>query len=352
MENLKDIDLGAISSLDIKIPHRNWKNALAEAFALASTAQPGEVISIIGPTRAGKSSLIRELFKALCGSPSSFEVGTLPFVIVDLVNDDKQASFSTKAFLHQALELVDHPIYSIKNYEWDDERRLQRIERATEKTLNRALIRGLVNRKTRFLVIDEAQHIKYAGRNTMAAQGVMDALKCIALKAGVVLVLSGTYAMLPAIQGSSHLVARTHKVHLPRYYNVEEDLPEFGWILSHYDKLLTLDKSLPSILDCAELLYYGSFGCIGQVRAWLYHSSVKAATVGTGITEAIILDALKTEEELKSIAIEIEEGERLLGCEQQESLKLAGEVALSKKRKARPKPFQRKNIRYKPSNRI
>ena len=51
--------------LNIKINHRNWNDALAFAFQLLVTASPGDVVCITGPSRAGKSRLVKELIKLL-----------------------------------------------------------------------------------------------------------------------------------------------------------------------------------------------------------------------------------------------------------------------------------------------
>ena len=39
-------DASAVPKLEMRIPHRNWANALSESFALLSVADPGDVISI------------------------------------------------------------------------------------------------------------------------------------------------------------------------------------------------------------------------------------------------------------------------------------------------------------------
>jgi len=57
----------SIQSIDIQIPHRNWERALSESFALLIAAQPGDVVCIAGPSRAGKTRLIHELCRLITG---------------------------------------------------------------------------------------------------------------------------------------------------------------------------------------------------------------------------------------------------------------------------------------------
>ena len=357
MDEVKNIDMTRVTNLNFKIPHRNWKQAFAEAFVLMTTAMPGEVIAIVGPTRAGKTEMLGQLGNAVCGVGHG-QGDEQPIVLIELVNDDSNARFTFRSFILQALEVVRHPFYSVNSDDgWGDPLVDTRVERAKEKTLNRALIRALIQRKTRFLVIDEAQHMRYVSKETKAAVGVMDALKSMAKKSNVVLIIAGTYPILEAINRSSHLEGRKYDIHLSRYHQTEADLEEFQWILAHYDEVLDLDESLPSLIQCTELLYQGTFGCIGLVRAWLYHASALAATHQKKIDLSLIKKTMKSPMQLYSIAEEILTGETILGISPCTALTSAVEAqaprsAASKVRKSSSKPFQRKAERFEPGNRM
>jgi hypothetical protein len=352
MDELKDIDLTKVSNFNFKIPHRNWKKAFAEAFVLMTTAMPGEVISIVGPTRAGKTELLSELGNVVCGAVNG-QGDDQPIVAIELVNDDAHARFTFRSFILQALEVVRHPLYSSYVADgWGNATNNSRIERAREKTLNRALIHALIQRKTRFLIIDEAQHIRYVSKETLAAVGVMDALKAMAKVANVVLVVAGTYPILDAMNRSSHLEGRKYDIHLSRYHQTEEDMDEFRWILANYSSVMDLDKSLPSLMDCTELLYQGTFGCIGLVRAWLYHASVLAATRQQKVSLTHIKESMKSPMQLYSIADEILDGETILGLQVCTALKSTLEANSSKNARKKGKPFQRNPKRFEVENRI
>tara|TARA_R110001583_G_scaffold58042_2_gene173319 strand:- start:4730 stop:5821 length:1092 start_codon:yes stop_codon:yes gene_type:complete len=361
MNELENIDISKVSNFNFKIPHRNWKQAFARAFVLMTTTNPGEVISIVGPTRAGKTELLNQLEIAICGT-SQFTEGEQPFVSIELVNDDRDASFSFKSLILQALETLRHPFYSSASADgWGDPKAEVRIERAREKTLNRALVRALILRRTRFLVIDEAQHVRYAGKDTRAAVGVMDALKTMAKKANVVLVIAGTYPILDAFNRSSHLEARKYDIHLSRYRHNDEDLAEFQWILAHYDARIDLDESLPSLLECTGSIYRATFGCIGLVRALLYDASTLAAVKRMKVDLNIIEEVMKSPRQLHSVAEEILIGESTLGIEPCPVLSSAvGFCGPKPKAKnntlqsssSSAKPFQRKAKRFEPGNRV
>jgi len=352
MDELKNIDVTQVSNLNFKISHRNWKKAFAEAFVFMTTAMPGEVISIVGPTRAGKTELLRELGNVVCGVGHG-QGDEQPIVSIELVNDDAHARFTFRSFILQALEVVRHPLYSSYVTDgWGNATNNSRIERAREKTLNRALIHALIQRKTRFLIIDEAQHIRYVSKETMAAVGVMDALKAMAKVANVVLIVAGTYPILDAMNRSSHLEGRKYDIHLSRYRQTQEDMEEFQWILANYSSVMNLDKSLPSLMNCTELLYQGTFGCIGLVRAWLYHASVLAATRQQKVSLTHIKETMKSPIQLYSIADEILDGETILGLSACIALKSIMEVGSPRGARKKGKPFQRNPKRLAAENRI
>lgn len=353
MEELENIDTSGVRNLDFKILHRNWKQALSEAYLLMTTAKRGEVICIYGPSRAGKSSLLLELSNFICKN-SILNASELPFVMYEVDNNGGKAAFSYKAFLLDMLEVIQHPIYSTRNASgYTDLTKSQRINRVTEATLAHALIEGFKNLNTLFWVLDEAQHVRYAGKDVLAAAGVMDAIKNLAKKANVTLVVCGTYPVLQSINHSGHLENRKHDVHLARYRDTEEDLKEFIWILDNYESDLELDPSLGSLRECAELLYKGSFGCIGSVRAVLYRASVYAVLERAKINLDHIRRGLKAPNQLVVAAQEIRDGERLLGggpCKILEEVVTAQESIT--RRKKNGKPFQRQPKRYTAGNRL
>lgn len=352
MEDVSSINLSMVNKFDIKIPHRNWKQAFAEAFVLMSTAMPGEVISIVGPSRAGKTSLLNELIKSVI-SPEIEECDNQPVVQIVVENKGGNASFSYKAFIADLLELIKHPVYSkSSDMSWYKVAESSRLVRATEAMLVRALIEGLKHRKTRYLIVDEAQDIKYAGKKVMAASGVMDSLKTLAFKANVILVVCGTYPMLQSMNFSAHLENRKHDVHLSRYRQNQEDIEEFIWILSNFSSVIDLDESLPSLLDCAELLYEGTLGCVGLIRAWLYRASVLAVVEGCSINLSHIQRSMKSIDQLVTVANEIEFGERLLGVD---TYKLETQLKTKKSSETKTntgKNFQRLAKRFSANNRL
>lgn len=345
-----------ISSIDIQVPHRNWNNALAESFALLVAAQPGDVVCITGPSRTGKTRLKSELCKLLSGDGKFEDTGYMACVEVEAANTGPNGTFSTKFFMHRMLEAIKHPIFSTANTDFNNPDSYQRLMRASEAQLRLAFERGLIWRKARYLIIDEAQHAKYSSKGTHAGHALMDSWKCLAQATNTILVIVGAYPILEILRGSPHLLGRKHQVHLQRYYETIEDLEEFGLILAHYDQVVELGKGVNSLQDYIEILYEGTFGCIGLLRGWLTRSNAISKLRGGGITKKILLESILSRSDLKDIWIEIAQGEKLIDKSDHYLLndnaqQISIESGENNVPKNKLKPFKRKPKRIKKDNR-
>jgi len=338
--------------LDFKINHRNWEEALANAFALLISTNPGEVVCIVGPSRAGKTRLIHELCRLLFGVDVFNSNAHMPAVIVDAENTGPNGTFSTKDFILRILEAIRHPLVSIGAEEGGVESIYQKFDRIAERTLRSILEKGLIFRGVRYLFIDEAQHVKYVSRDAVGAYAVMDSWKCLAKSANIVLVVVGAYPVLEILEKSPHLLGRKHQVHLPRYLLTESDLLEFSCIVKSYELHVIISPKLGSLNNCIEILYEYSLGCIGLLRGWLMRASAMASVAGGGITKEILMEMRLSDSDLASISKEI-----LLG---EQSLLKNPHGSSDKKTRPTPppdksksgKPFQRNPRRMEEGNRL
>lgn len=334
-----------VPDLNIKIPHRLWKDALSKSFAFLISSQPGEVVCITGPSRAGKTRLIMELKYLLAGKCDFDLTGLLPVIVVDASNTGRNGTFSTLEFMQRMLNAVEHPVYSLNNVSIDDPMAYKKTALKGEIELRQALERALVIRGVKYLFIDEAQHARYVTKGAMGAYALMDSWKCLAHAAGVVLVLVGAYPILNILKNSPHLLGRKHQIHFPRYKMTRDDLQEFSWILANYDEVMNIDSSMVSLRNCSELLYEGSLGCIGLLRGWLTRAAACAALQSTGVTRDMLIDTILSDDDRVAISEEIEEGERLLVTRSVAGSKSkAGDVKTKAKNKSRP--YTRKPKRH------
>lgn len=338
-----------LPQLDKCISHRNWQSALAESFALLVTAQPGDVICLVGPSRSGKTRLIQQLSSLLAGENLFEQTGELPVVAVEASNTGPNGRFSTKAFVHKMLRAVKHPFYMDNGLDISSN---VSSDRKAEHELRRALEVALQHRRSRYLFIDEAQHARYASRDSLA---VMDSWKCLAREGQVVLVLVGAYPMLDIIRDSAHMVGRKREVHLSRYRSIDQDLQEFARIVRYYEGELAETCSLDcSLVGQLELLYFGSMGCIGLLRSWLLYAAALAHARGSAIDENILQSSMHSDADREVVLREISDGEHLLKSSSSSLKKrMSGAQKTGEKSKSAGsrRPFQRNPKRHKPGER-
>lgn len=336
---------------NLRIPHRNYERALSGTMSMLLASEPGEVICITGPSRAGKSSLAADLRNLIIGDQPLLP-GIMPVVSLTAANCSSDGAFSTKTFMLRSLNAIEHPFYSPKqgNDVWDvDWFRL--IDRTSEGTFRTAFENGLETRKTQYLFIDEVQHLQYARDGYGGAAAILDSWKCLASDKKVVLVVIGAYPLLNVLLHCPHLLGRKHQIHLARYYPTRDDLLVFEQILDAYSELLRLPPGIKSLRDWNELLYPDSLGCIGLLESWLREG---LATADTEQSEVLSLEHLQASRkalvEREVIAEEIAQGEQMLKMDPDKNSPTkpapGGTATGSQKTKRRRKPFQKKPRRY------
>ncbi len=331
-----------------RIPHRNFQRALSDAMAALLASSPGEIVVITGPSRVGKSRLASELGKLLVGSSDRFAEGIMPVVSVQATNCGVDGSFSSKSFTLRALEAVKHPFYGVGEAgdAWEiDKYRL--LERTTESAFRTAFERALVHRKTLYLFIDEAHHIRYCRGGDTDAAAILDSWKCLASETKIVLVLIGAYPLVHVLRLSTHLLGRKNQVHFPRYLPSQEDLLAFEQILDAYTKLVRLPPSASSLRDWNELLYTDTFGCIGLLEGWLRRGLSIAMSEGADtLSKDHLIRARQPLADRQEIAREIANGETALEADEDVTVETVPNKRENVESKRTRKPFRKKPRRY------
>ncbi len=339
-----------MKSFDVNIKHRNWDEALSHLYLLLSVVNPGEVISISGPSRSGKTSLIKTVMNMLESPDDYREPGSINSIYVLADNDGSHGRFSTKSFVWDTLNELQHPMYT-----YSSDKALNNYERTSESAMYKALINALKYRGVRYLFFDEVQHVNYVSKESDAPHRVMDSWKNLAMKAGVVLVLSGSYPMLYIIRNSPHLVGRQYKVHLPRYYDNTDDLNEFASIIKQFENLMSDYCKTNNLISQTRYLQKYTYGCIGLLRKWLLDAAIVAIQGACELDRSILERTRFSDDDIESIGLEILEGEKMMGNSKDgtrdflvnESVTVKAKVV----KKQSVKPFKAKPKRYQPGNR-
>ena len=230
-----------------RLQHPSYDRAIRRLFQSAAVALPGEVIVLVGPSRVGKTSAIQEAMHQTVGEPPSLT--TKPSIRVVVDNMSTSGQFSTKAFCRQILQALEHPIHGTSSVDDDVALRLDlQFHRVPEGMLHDAIERALRNQKTRFVVFDEVQHVKYARGGLRAAAAILDSWKCLAQKTGVVLILVGSYELLDHLTHVPHLLGRMHLVEFAPYLiSNRADREDFAQVLTTWSRLIRFERKEVSL---------------------------------------------------------------------------------------------------------
>lgn len=262
--------LNAIDAIrDRKIEHKRYVHVRKRIVAGVRAIWPGELIVLVGPSRVGKSRCTNDALGVSAENVPD-EKGTMRVVVVEAENSSTGGEFSTKAFMIACLHAIRHPIYGVQTEDDPWGFKLdQLLHKTSEATLRQAFERALERRQTEYLVIDEAHHVQYVAGGDAAATRVLDSWKCMASKAKVKLVLSGSYKLLPLLGLAPHLVGRQQPLNFGRYRATSKhDVESWEQVLREFSSVLRFDEGV-SLSSWNRILFDGSLGCVGLLSQWI-----------------------------------------------------------------------------------
>lgn len=319
----------SLHQLDIQHPRYQWVER--QLFTQLSMGAPGSVVLLVGPTRVGKSRLVKVVAERLVAQPPTD--ATQPVIIVEAATT-VGGRFSMKHFTMRALQALRHPLFG-------EHANVIRINES-ETQLRLKLEQAICHRKTRYLIIDEAHHLLRTSRTQLAAE-VLDSLKCLANATGVVLVLAGGYELFAAGLASAHLNGRMRVIEFGRYRPEGEDQRQFLGILKGLDACLPWKKD-QTLIKHQEYVQIGTLGCLGLLLGWINAALCEMTARGErGLSLEHFVDT-RFEEQITVIAHEIAAGEiamkKLRPARRTATLDSVAKVEVKKARR-RPS-FQRK----------
>jgi len=221
----------------------------------------GTMVLVIGPPRVGKTTFIELLIKELQRRAQGMmqqDSSYIPFVSVTTdIDVGHRGSFDWTDYHPEVLKQLGDPFMNL------NKRHLMRA-----RDLKEATVEGILQRKTRTIIIDEAHHLAQA-RLGRRLQDNLNHLKYFENRTGVSHVLVGTYAMHRFRKVNAQLALRSIDVHFSRYDDEkEEDRIAFKSALWALQRQLPVEKE-PRLVQHWEFLYARSLGCIGLLKQHL-----------------------------------------------------------------------------------
>ena len=224
----------------------------------ARRRRPGTMVLVIGPSRVGKTTLIRlleERLVRLAKSQMERDASFIPFASITAAGPNA-SRFDWRTYYRAILRGLQDPFVDGK------------IARIRERELREAMETALLQRRPLALIVDEAHHLAKtaSGRHL---QDQLDHLKYFENLTGVSHLLVGTYELRPFRKINAQLACRSVDIHFPRYDAAkEEEAQVFRSVLWALQRQLPVEQE-PQLVDQWEFLYARSIGCIGLVKMHL-----------------------------------------------------------------------------------
>lgn len=291
------------------VPHDRLESSLANMKARCLAAEPGEPVVQIGPSRVGKTIVLKCAKDDLVGEEESWIDTHIPAIYVQAANFAHGSRIELKHFIAKLLHELKHPNYSEPemdhpNYlEWG-EKVAKRIDTASLARLMAALTKALAYRQTQYIFIDEAQHVQ---RATGGAGSILDSWKSLGNETGVIIVMGGTYPLLSIMQESPHFLGRARVTHFSRYNaKLLSDVESFSSVLATLDEEFRLPVPL---VDYSEVLCESFYGCVGHFSRGLREALSLCAVDGSDIDINKVLSQVPMELDGRPIWTEMAQGE-------------------------------------------
>lgn len=264
---------------------------------LGATSSP-QIIIFTGPTGVGKSTLAKaacnrllQYFEARLAAEPDF----VPVVTINAVPPNGNG-FSWKDFHIRLLSGQSEPLISRKLVVPRQAPLLPRCaleaaisNHSTADALRRSVEGYLRLRKTKFLIVDEAQHLLLVGgKQRLECQ--FECLKSLTIETGVTILLIGTYSLLDILDQSGQLSRRSQVVNYPRYdMRRGGDRESFRKVLVNFEQKLA--ANVPTQLDTqADYFYRKSAGCVGILKDWLARCLEYALRENAAIIDAALAE--------------------------------------------------------------
>lgn len=138
----------------------------------------------------------------------------------------------------------------------------------TKDALRQSFETATKRRRSVAIFIDEAQHLGKVSSERQL-QNQLDCIKSLAENTGTIIVLIGTYQLLPLRNLSAQLIGRSLDIHFPRYRSTKKELSQFKNVLRTFQDALTFVEETDILLEHWEFCYERSIGCVGNLRLML-----------------------------------------------------------------------------------
>lgn len=299
--------------------HPKLTHAFEEVKRATSLATGPRVVILTGPSGVGKSTLGQRLYEHLARrhlEEIKADKGCIPVMwgnaISPLTGGFKWKDFYARLLRRHDKVLAEQKfLLPIQSELFLDDPRFRSIAQCTADVLRWQAEECMRQRKTRYLIIDEAHHMLMV-RGADALEHQFEAIKSLTLETDAIIVLCGTYKLLDIRDMSGQLVRRSRIIHFPRYDCLKQvDQTDFASALGCLQDHLPLAR-VPDLVDDDQYFYLKSASCIGNLKEWLNRSLEYCLETGEPLTRKVTDRTALSNAALRTLYEEAQAGEAKL----------------------------------------
>jgi nucleoside-triphosphatase THEP1 len=294
---------------ETRVKHPAMEALLEDLMPLLMPYSESNIIVLVGATGVGKSALTRVLLKTLIAEFDGLmqdDPSTVPLVAVEAYADgDRRHGF--KGLYQQMIGELAEPGMGEKSPAEVSQGKVvvKPSSRTTVGALRNMVERGLKERKTRILVVDEAAHMMRFGREA----ATMDTLKSIANTSGTKIVLVGSFDLFDLIEGHGQIARRTSILNLDRYHiDKPGDREAFRAVVQKLQAKWP-SAEVPNFVAISDELMEVSLGCVGLLKSLMLDASAMQLKADGKWNPKFLVKAAKANGLRNVIRREIEVGE-------------------------------------------
>jgi hypothetical protein len=305
---------------DYRSLHPQLNALCAQIMPIVRAPAGTNVIMVVGPTGAGKSTLDELLVKRITelALPTLQEDrGRIPVVSFKIPPTERGSFRWSDLYIRYLTQLGNPLVPFVRRTHGSlvrqDGHHSTRIAANNDLgDLSRAVEIGLRQRRPMATIIDEAQHLMRvaSGRKVLDH---LDVVKAMADMSGVLHILIGTYDLVANLELNGQLSRRVTTLHFPRYdANRSDDFLHFVSTLNEFQNHLPLAIT-PDLLRNKKEIYAYCCGCIGILKNWLERALSRALESGAKtMTFADLQSTSLSSRQCLTIAGEITKGEAMI----------------------------------------
>ncbi len=296
-----------------RIRHPRIGGVIDDVNLMLDAGRNSSLLLVSGPTGVGKSTLGDYLVEAELKAQAAAMVADpalVPAIRVEAPASGEK-EFSWRLFYQRILNALEGDL-DLPRTAYNVDPATGRVVRSLGPQTHRlaglrtAVERSLRERRTQFIVIDEAAHMMRQC-HPLRLEMQLDTLKSLSNECNVQWILLGSYDLLELLSLSGQLARRTHVLHFSRYrQDVDADEKAFRICLNKFRDWLPALKKI-DLLAYSSLFHENTLGCIGTLRAVL--ERLDRLVAARGWSEEVLRSSLLTEAQVTQIMREIVEGE-------------------------------------------